>query len=73
MERLLYERRTAMDKTSVRQAFEAMTWFVKQFQDRGPFKYTGSLLHALNQVNAVNTDADEMDLKTISTMAAYST
>jgi hypothetical protein len=45
-----------MDTMSVRQAFEAMTWFVKQFQDRGPFEDTGSLLHALNRVSAANTD-----------------
>ncbi len=51
-----------MDTMSVRQAFEAMTWFVKQFQDRGPFEDTGSLLHALNRVSAANTDDEGMDL-----------
>jgi hypothetical protein len=51
-----------MDTMSVRQAFEVMTWFVKQFQDRGPFEDTGSLLHALNRVSAANADGEGMHL-----------
>ena len=47
-----------MDTMSVRQAFEAMIWFIKQFQDRGPFEDTGSLLSLLNRVHATNANEE---------------
>jgi hypothetical protein len=36
-----------MDTMAIRQAFETMVEFIKQFQERGPFEDTGSLLHDL--------------------------
>jgi len=45
-----------MDTMTIYQAFETMVWFIKQFQDRGPFEDTGSLLHVLNQVGVANDD-----------------
>jgi hypothetical protein len=39
-----------MDTMTIRQAFEAMVWFIKQFQDRGPFEDTGSLLDIASQL-----------------------
>jgi hypothetical protein len=47
-----------MDMMSVCQAFEAMNWFVKQFQDQGPFEDTGALLHALYQASATNPNSE---------------
>jgi hypothetical protein len=51
-----------MDMMNVRQAFEAMTWFIKQFQDRGPFEDTGTLLDALQRVTSADTDSEGADL-----------
>ena len=38
-----------MNPMTIRQAFESMVWFIKQFQERGTFEDTDSLLHVLNQ------------------------
>jgi len=45
-----------MDTMTIQQAFETMVWFIKQFQERGSFEDTGSLLHDLNQVGVVNDE-----------------
>jgi hypothetical protein len=47
-----------MDTMTIYQAFETMVWFIKQFQERGPFEDTGSLLHDLNQMSASNSDKE---------------
>jgi hypothetical protein len=51
-----------MDTMTSRQAFEAMVWFVKQFQDRGPFEDTGLLLQALSHLKATDTVHGGIDL-----------
>jgi len=51
-----------MDTMTIKQAFDIMVWFIKQFQDRGPFEDTGSLLHTLNQVSAANKDDEGTSL-----------
>ena len=45
-----------MDTMTIHQAFVSMVGFIKQFQERGPFEDTGSLLHDLNQVGVANDD-----------------
>ena len=51
-----------MDTMTVHQAFETMVWFIKQFQDRGPYEDTGSLLYVLNQMGASNGDNEAVAL-----------
>lgn len=51
-----------MDTMTIHQAFETMVWFLKQFQDRGPFEDIAFLLRILNRVRAGNNDDDALAL-----------